>query len=192
MARTSTGHGVPGPRFACCPLHLSSGNLKKVSDLYLKVGGLFLEKGRINAKALGWGTFEKATESPCNWSWGWDGMSLGVGEISRWRTGHVMPVIPRSAGTWLLFLRSFPWPQWEGTVEKETRATAGMWYQPRQQSTQRGRWIQGTCQEKNHRARLLTSYGRKEGMIKYVLLMQLLPIVNWKVLKLYTLWRLLQ
>lgn len=53
MARTSTGHGVPGPRFACCPLHLSSGNLKKVSDLYIKVGGLFLEKGRINAKALG-------------------------------------------------------------------------------------------------------------------------------------------
>lgn len=26
--------------------------------------------------------------------------------------------------------------------------------------------------------KLLTSYGRKEGMIKYVLLMQLLPIVN--------------
>ena len=27
----------------------------KVSDLYIKGGGLFLEKGRINAKALGWG-----------------------------------------------------------------------------------------------------------------------------------------
>ena len=45
-------------------------------------------------------------------------------------------------------------------------------------SGQRGRWIQGTCQEKDHRAWLLTSYGRKEGMIKYILLMQLLPILN--------------
>lgn len=27
----------------------------KVSDLYIKGGGLFLEKGRIDAKALGWG-----------------------------------------------------------------------------------------------------------------------------------------
>lgn len=50
---------VPGPRFAYCPHHLSSGNLKKVSDLYIKVGGLFLEKGRINAKALGWGPLRK-------------------------------------------------------------------------------------------------------------------------------------
>ena len=54
-----------------------------------------------------------------------------------WRTGHVVPVIPRSAGTWLLFSRSFPWLQWEGTVEKEARATAGMRCQPRQWRAER-------------------------------------------------------
>lgn len=55
VAERMLDNPVPGPRFACCPLHLTSGNLKKVSDIYIKVGGLFLEKGRISAKALGWG-----------------------------------------------------------------------------------------------------------------------------------------
>jgi len=139
--RTSTGHGVLGPGFACCPLHLSSGNLKSLRSLH-KGWRAIPGKGKNQCKGLGVGA-PLRKQRPCNWSWGWDGMSLGVGEISRWRTDHVVPVIPRSAGTWLLFLRSFPWLQWEGTVEKETRATAGMRYQPRQWSTQRGRWIQG-------------------------------------------------
>lgn len=144
-------------------------------------------KGKSTCKGHGLrkcATFEKAKESPWGWSQEMGGTSLGTGETGWWEPDPVVPVIPRPAelhqrmsskgAPWLLFLRNLPWLQWEKTGSKSTHKDEV----PTMAVSGREAWIQGTCQEKNHRAGLLTAMVRKEGTIKDVLLMQLLLLLN--------------
>lgn len=59
---------------------------------------------------------------------GWDEPGCGGDQLVEARSCRAC--YPKTSGPWLQCLRSFPWLQWERIDEKESRATAGMKYQP--------------------------------------------------------------